>query len=460
VVALVEDKLLEGLTLETAIAKVDSKVMVVGLSWLSSCIEQNKRLSEATFILRRFNQVGGQKKRRAHDLSDSDDSEPDQPESKHVKEVEGKQRHQMSDSEEDELETPTNAVKRTSPDINNVSDLDKSSAPSNASIATELGKLAKAYSASGDQWRARTYSRAVKTITALSTPITTREQALALPGIGKALADKIMEMVEVGRIRKVDEVCSSEKVKVLSLFSDVWGAGPKTAQVWWDRGFRSLDHLKGAGLTRQQEIGLRLYSDFKRRMPREEAGQIADLVREEAERLVPNIEVTACGSFRRGRKTCGDLDLLVTHPQNRQEGLLPRLVAALHGKGILTDDLTLPGEKGGDHQKKYMGVARLPGATTLHRRLDIILVPWNERGAAKLYFTGSAEFNRSMRQIAVDQGCSLSEHGLRQGVVSSILYFISFFLFFYLSFVYLFVVVSFSPIFLQFHFCMKIFSFR
>ena len=29
----------------------------------------------------------------------------------------------------------------------------------------------------------------------------TREQALALPGIGKALADKIMEMVEVGRIR-------------------------------------------------------------------------------------------------------------------------------------------------------------------------------------------------------------------------------------------------------------------
>jgi len=141
VVALVEDKLLEGQTLETAIAKVDSKVMVVGLSWLSSCIEQNKRLSEATFILRRFNQACGQKKRRAHDLSDSDDSEPEQPESKHVKEVEDKQRHQMSDSDEEEDETPTNAVKRTSPDINNISDLEKSSAPSNASIATELGLL-------------------------------------------------------------------------------------------------------------------------------------------------------------------------------------------------------------------------------------------------------------------------------------------------------------------------------
>ena len=31
-----------------------------------------------------------------------------------------------------------------------------------------------------------------------------REQALALPGIGKALADKMMEMVENGRIRKVE----------------------------------------------------------------------------------------------------------------------------------------------------------------------------------------------------------------------------------------------------------------
>ena len=48
----------------------------------------------------------------------------------------------MSDSEEEvEEETPTNDVKRTAPDLNNISDLDKSSAPSNASIATELGLL-------------------------------------------------------------------------------------------------------------------------------------------------------------------------------------------------------------------------------------------------------------------------------------------------------------------------------
>ena len=49
-----------------------------------------------------------------------------------------------------------------------------------------------------------------------------------------------MKKVKVLFSRKVDEVCSSEKVKVLSLFSDVWGAGPKTAQAWWDRWGLSL----------------------------------------------------------------------------------------------------------------------------------------------------------------------------------------------------------------------------
>ena len=131
----------------------------------------------------------------------------------------------------------------------------------------------------------------------------------------------------------------------------------------------------------------------------------------------------------------------VTFFPHRQEGLLPPLLSALHAKGILTDDLTVPGEAG-NHQKKYMGVARftmmvscfpnslpdkyrhfcyflflyifanqilserhqnlfgysstgcpfsillclfllffvcyrLPGCNALHRRLDIILVPWS-----------------------------------------------------------------------------------
>lgn len=66
-------------------------------------------------------------------------------------------------------------------------------------------------------------------------------------------------------------------------------------------------------------------------------------------------------------------------------------------------------------QKKYMGVCRLPGHR--HRRLDIIIVPYDEYACALMYFTGSAHFNRSMRALAKTKSMSLSEHSLNKDVV-------------------------------------------
>ncbi|XP_047281046.1 DNA polymerase lambda isoform X15 [Homo sapiens] len=248
------------------------------------------------------------------------------------------------------------------------------------------------------------------------------QEACSIPGIGKRMAEKIIEILESGHLRKLDHI--SESVPVLELFSNIWGAGTKTAQMWYQQGFRSLEDIRSqASLTTQQAIGLKHYSDFLERMPREEATEIEQTVQKAAQAFNSGLLCVACGSYRRGKATCGDVDVLITHPDGRSHrGIFSRLLDSLRqeavpsvGPGFLTDDLVSQEENG--QQQKYLGVCRLPGPGRRHRRLDIIVVPYSEFACALLYFTGSAHFNRSMRALAKTKGMSLSEHALSTAVV-------------------------------------------
>ncbi|XP_077205607.1 DNA polymerase lambda isoform X3 [Paroedura picta] len=242
----------------------------------------------------------------------------------------------------------------------------------NQCITEKLEVLAKAYSVQGDKWRALGYSKAINALKSYPKPITSYQEACKIPGIGKQMAEKILEILESGHLRKLDHI--NESVSVLEVFSNIWGAGVKTAQLWYQQ------------------------------------------VREAAEAIKPGLVCVACGSFRRGKPTCGDVDVLVTHPDGHShQGVFSKLLDRLRKTGFLTDDLVSQEDNG--NQKKYLGVCRLPGPDRCHRRLDIIVVPYSEFACALLYFTGSAHFNRSMRALARTKGMSLSEHALSKGVV-------------------------------------------
>ncbi|XP_004701039.1 DNA polymerase lambda [Echinops telfairi] len=280
----------------------------------------------------------------------------------------------------------------------------------NPHITEKLEVLAKAYSVQGDKWRALGYSKAINALKSFHKPVTSFQEACGIPGIGRRMAEKIAEILESGHLRKLDHI--SESVPVLELFSHIWGAGTKTAQMWYHQGFRNLDDIRSqASLSSQQAIGLKHYEDFLERMPREEAAEIQQMVQESAQALNPGLLCVACGSYRRGKATCGDVDVLVTHPDGwSHQGIFSLLLDSLRRQGFLTDDLVSQEEKG--QQQKYLGVCRLPGPARRHRRLDIIVVPYSEFACALLYFTGSAHFNRSMRALAKTKGMSLSEHAL------------------------------------------------
>ena len=60
----------------------------------------------------------------------------------------------------------------------------------------------------------------------------TPQEANNIPGIGKALADKVWEIARTGHLRKIDHLCKGEEMEALNLFNNIWGVGPTVAQEW------------------------------------------------------------------------------------------------------------------------------------------------------------------------------------------------------------------------------------
>ncbi|KAJ9582812.1 hypothetical protein L9F63_022853 [Diploptera punctata] len=286
----------------------------------------------------------------------------------------------------------------------------------NCQVIAELQKLADAFRSNGDQWRAHGYVKAISAIRAYGSEIKTFEEAQSISGIGAKMAAKICEILEMGTLRKVGEICNNEKNQVMELFTKVWGVGPATAQNWSINGFRTLEDLKTkAHLTNQQKIGLKHFDDIQDRMIREEVEEIGTMVKKAALDIEPRLKVELCGSYRRGKVTCGDVDVLITKPDDICIEILIQIVGQLRETGFITDDLVKI-EVNKTH-KKYLGLCRLPGANQRYRRLDIFVVPQSEYATALMHYTGSALFNRSIRLLATNKGMSLSEHSLTAGIV-------------------------------------------
>ncbi|KAJ3749331.1 Nucleotidyltransferase, partial [Lentinula detonsa] len=288
----------------------------------------------------------------------------------------------------------------------------------------ELQELHKVKPTEDDHWRVYSYSKSIRALRAHPTRIKSLEDAQKIPGIGKKTAQKIMEIIETGDLQRIAYE-RTEDVKVVSIFTKIYGVGIQTATMWYARGCRTIEDLcNGLGdvtLNEGQKIGIKFYDDLNSRMPREEAKAIFELIKPIALRIDPKLVVEIMGSYRRGKADCGDIDILITRcPDDgrKHEGdVLHELLQKLHIAGILTEDLPLP-----DYSKPleavYHGLCRLPNVPGTRRRcIDCLTVPWSSKGGALLYYTGDDMFNCLMRLLANKMGYSLNQRGLYAGVV-------------------------------------------
>ncbi|USP74488.1 uncharacterized protein yc1106_01762 [Curvularia clavata] len=289
----------------------------------------------------------------------------------------------------------------------------------NARTIQILDEMCRHYEQMQDQWRTLSYRKCIATLKQQTVKITTAEQAAKLRFVGPRLATKIEEIVITDRLRRLESTRDDHLDVALRLFLGVYGAGLMQAHKWVQAGYRTLEDLKTkAKLTESQKIGVEHYDDFNARIPRAEVEAHGAIVNAALKQIDPQFSATIMGSYRRGAKDSGDIDMIFSRPNTSlatmRTTIFDVLIPHLYKTGILKASLTMS-RSNDSSGSKWHGASCLP-TSTVWRRIDFLLVPEQEMGAALLYFTGSDIFNRSMRLLARKKGMCLNQKGLYKDV--------------------------------------------
>jgi DNA polymerase lambda/DNA polymerase IV len=298
-----------------------------------------------------------------------------------------------------------------------------------------LQSMCDYYSRIDDHWRTTSYRKAIATLKRQVTKVTTKEDAKRLPNIGDRLAQKIEEIVTTNRLKRLEYAQKEPMDEVLQRFLNVYDVGLSRANKWISQGYRTLqDLLDRADLTPNQRVGVVHYDDLNSRIPRREVEALGAHVRKRAAKIDKDIELLIGGSFRRGADTSGDIDFIVTKKGTDSTAdlvpFLEELISVLQGEDFLVATLaSLHSHRRSKEGpgSKWHGCCVLPRIPDgfndsdtyrpVWRRVDFLLVPETEYGAALIYFTGNDIFNRSMRLLASKKGMRLNQRGLYKEVM-------------------------------------------
>lgn len=265
---------------------------------------------------------------------------------------------------------------------------------------TYLMNVAKAGNDPADRFRARSYSYAIRKIEDLSFKLTNdTAQYIPLSPDSRIYA-KVLEFITNGQIEGVPITANTAQIKpILQELQYIYGIGPvKARELVNKHGITTMNqmsmnlHL----LNDKQCIGFKYWKTDLLRIPRQEIVQHEALYRQ----IYTHFTIT--GSYRRGSPTSGDIDILLTHPQNKAK-CFQQFIDTLIDQGYFIDTLAYG-------SKKYMGYASIQHGVP--RRIDVIYCSPVEYPFALLYFTGCGEFNIKMREYAKTKGYRLNEKGL------------------------------------------------
>ncbi|HKI68486.1 MAG TPA: DNA polymerase/3'-5' exonuclease PolX [Verrucomicrobiae bacterium] len=259
-------------------------------------------------------------------------------------------------------------------------------------------------------FKTRAYLNAARALENLNEPLAqiVAEQRLEeIKGIGEAIARKITELVETGKLAYYEELKASTPPGLLGLL-EISGLGPRKIQALNKiLGVDSVEKLEAAckaGKVAEldgfgEKTQTNILEGIERRRLYASKHLLSDALAA-AEPLLENLrqhpDVIRCstaGSLRRFKETIGDIDLLAS--SKKAPDVIEYFVEQ---PGIIK--ITAQGDT--------KASVILEGGI----QCDLRVVSDAEFPFALMYFTGSKEHNIVMRQRAIERGLRLNEYGL------------------------------------------------
>ena len=244
-------------------------------------------------------------------------------------------------------------------------------------------------------FKVKAYNTVIKALEAHSDPILNFEDLKKIPGIGKSISEKIADVFN--NPTKVHE--DHQQYEQIDMLTKIHGIGiVKAKELYFNHNIRTIDDLKKnmSLLNNVQLKGLKFFEDIEKRIPKKEMKKHEALMKT----MFPsNVTWEIAGSFRREKPDSSDIDVIISSQYVTPSEIVDIMIKS----GYIVETLA-----SGD--KKFLGICKLPRHKT-HRRIDLIFTPINQYPFALLYFTGSQQFNITMRNVALQKGYSLNEYG-------------------------------------------------
>jgi DNA polymerase (family 10) len=290
----------------------------------------------------------------------------------------------------------------------------------NQSLAEIFRRIANLLEIKGEViYKILAYRKAADSLEALGQDIHTvwQEGRLTeIEGVGKAIAEKIDELLSTGKLgflERLEEEVPPSLVDLL-LVPDI---GPKKVAMFWRAlGITSLAELESAarsgklrklpGMGEKSEnriiAGIESLARRSTRIPIGRAWPFAQELLGFL-RSIPDVKaVELGGSLRRMRSMVGDVDIVAAAKRSEE------VVAAFTGRQDVARVLS-------------QGETKASVEFTHGIRAQLWVHPPERWGTALQYATGSKDHNVRLRELALKQGLSLSEHALSRADGSEII---------------------------------------